>query len=92
MLQWLCAVRTESEGVAARLNYVSHTLDVSYTLVCFTLYLHDYWLPWLLCCHVTSQLACWTVPNVTKLRLHDMRTVVMCSLILVNIKIVFGCI
>jgi hypothetical protein len=89
MLQWMCAVRSESEGVAAHLNYVSHTLDVSYSLVCFTLYLHDYWSPRLLCCHVTSQPACWTVPIVNKLWLHDMRTVVTCSLILVNIRIVF---
>jgi len=41
MLQWLCVVTAEGEGVAAHLNYVSHTLGVSCTF-CFTLYHHDY--------------------------------------------------
>ena len=67
MLQRLCVVRSQGEGAAAHLNYVSHTFGVSYTLVCFTFYHHDYWLPWLLCYDVTSQLACLTVPMVTEL-------------------------
>jgi hypothetical protein len=66
MLQWLCAVRAQGEGVAAHLNYFSHTLGVSYTFR-FTLYHHDNWLLWLLSCDVTSQLAFWTVPKVIEL-------------------------